>query len=230
MKSNKPLGRKAYGSIPHLIGSRQGPGDHHVHPGQHDICTFKARDKHDLITVTEKLDGCNVAIARVEGKILALTRSGYPARKSKFLQHRMFDEWVEDSYFLWQDKLSDGECFHGEWLAIAHGTRYDLHHGPLVLFDLTRNGTRVPVHELIDRSPVETPHVLSMGPAFTIEAAIEATKKCRHGAIDPVEGAVWRVERNGKFDFMAKWVRPDKIDGKFLSDISGGPEIWNWRP
>ena len=25
---HKPLGRKAYGSIPHLPGSRLGPGDH----------------------------------------------------------------------------------------------------------------------------------------------------------------------------------------------------------
>ena len=36
--SEKPLGRKAYGSIPHLSGSRLGPGDYHCHKGQEDIC------------------------------------------------------------------------------------------------------------------------------------------------------------------------------------------------
>ena len=35
--SKKPLGRKAYGSIPHLPGSRIGPGDHHCHEGQRRI-------------------------------------------------------------------------------------------------------------------------------------------------------------------------------------------------
>jgi hypothetical protein len=41
---------------------------------------------------------------------------------------------------------------------------------------------------------------------------------------------VWWVERKGKFDFIAKWVRPDKQDGKYLSDITGHAEIWHWRP
>jgi len=30
-------------------------------------------------------------------------------------------------------------------------------------------------------------------------------------AIDPIEGLVYRVERKGKVDFLAKWVRPDKV-------------------
>ena len=46
-KGYKPLGGKAYGSIPHLIGSRVGPGDHHCHEGQARIATEKVRDKHD---------------------------------------------------------------------------------------------------------------------------------------------------------------------------------------
>jgi hypothetical protein len=51
-----------------------------------------------------------------------------------------------------------------------------------------------------------------------------------HGELDDPEGAVWRVERKGAFDFMAKFVRPDKIDGCFLPEVSGLPAIWNWRP
>jgi hypothetical protein len=44
-------------------------------------------------------------------------------------------------------------------------------------------------------------------------------------AIDPVEGAVWRVERRGKFDFMAKFVRHDKSDGKYLASVTGGDPV-----
>ena len=54
MQNNKPLGQKAYGSIPHLPGSRLGVGDHHVTHGQAKIATEKPRDKHDFIIVQEK--------------------------------------------------------------------------------------------------------------------------------------------------------------------------------
>ena len=30
-----------------------------------------------------------------------------------------------------------------------------------------------------------------------------------------------------KHDFMAKYVRPDKIDGKYLPNVSGGEDVWN---
>jgi hypothetical protein len=41
-----------------------------------------------------------------------------------------------------------------------------------------------------------------------------------------IEGVVYRVERKGVVDFLAKYVRPDKVDGKYLS----GDPIWHWRP
>ena len=50
-----------------------------------------------------------------------------------------------------------------------------------------------------------------------------------HGATELPEGAVWRVERRGKYDFMAKYVRPENIDGCYLPEMSGGGEYWNWR-
>jgi len=39
-----------------------------------------------------------------------------------------------------------------------------------------------------------------------------------------------RVERNAKVDFLTKWVRPDKEDGRYLPDVSGQRAVWNWRP
>jgi hypothetical protein len=233
-KPIKPLGRKAYGSIPHLPGSRLGPGDHHCHPGQEAICTLKARDRHDRIIVTEKLDGGNVAIAKVDGRIWALGRAGYPAITSPFEQHHIFDQWVNYALGRWSSLLDEGEAIHGEWLAMAHGTRYDLPHEPFVAFDLTRNGQRVLHDELMGRAEcfgIATPHVISDGAPLTVADALDALgEHGKHGALEPVEGAVWRVERQGKFDFLAKYVRPDKQDGKYLAEISGKPPYWHWRP
>lgn len=234
VKPPKPLGRKAYGSIPHLPGSRLGPGDHHCDPGQERICTERPRDRHDRIIVTEKLDGGNVAIAKVGGKIWALGRAGYPANTSPFRQHHIFHDWVDCGIGRWGAMLSDGEAVHGEWLALAHGTKYDLAHEPFVAFDLTTAGKRIAHDELLARCElygVTTPHVISDGPPISVTEALDALgANGKHGALEPAEGAVWRVERRGEIDFLAKYVRPDKQDGKYLTEISGAPEYWHWLP
>lgn len=232
-KPIKPLGRKAYGSIPHLPGSRLGPGDHHCHAGQEVICCAKARDKHDRIIITEKLDGGNVAVAKIDGRIWALGRAGFPASTSPFEQHHHFDAWVNDTVGRWSALLKDGEAVHGEWLAMAHGTIYDLQHEPFVAFDITTNGKRVPHDELVYRASIvglTTPAIVSDGPPMSVPEALALLgENGRHGAREPVEGLVYRVERKGQFDYLAKYVRPDKEDGKYITEITGHPGWWHYR-
>jgi hypothetical protein len=48
-----------------------------------------------------------------------------------------------------------------------------------------------------------------------------------HGAVDPVEGAIWRVERKGEVDFLTKYVRHDKEDGKYFPENNNGITTWN---
>jgi hypothetical protein len=227
----KPLGGKAYGSIPHLPESRLGPGDHHCSPGQAHIATRQARDRHDRVIVQEKLDGSCCAVARVGGEIVALGRAGYLARTSRFEQHQLFDVWVRRNIerFGW---LGEGERLVGEWLAQAHGTRYELTHEPFVPFDWFRGLKRAPYDDFVSvTNDFVTPRLISNdGAPFSVEDALYALETSGHGATDPVEGAVWRVERNGEVDFLAKYVRPDKRDGLYLPEISGEPAVWQWRP
>lgn len=232
-KDAKPLGRRAYGSIPHLPGSRLGPGDHHCHDGQEAICTAKTRDRHDTVIVTEKLDGSNVCIANVDGEIIALGRAGYRAYSSPYVQHQYFGVWVSRNFDRFYQILKPGESLHGEWLAQAHGTKYDLPHEPFVAFDLMRDGKRLPYDILISQCSkvsIITPKLISIGPALSVEKMLTLLEPSGHGALESVEGAVWRVERKGQFDFMAKWVRPDKVDGKYLPEVSGQEAIWHWKP
>lgn len=231
--SAKPLGRKAYGSIPHLPKSRIGPGDHFCHAGQQAILTEKARDRHDRIIVTEKLDGSNVAVARVEGQIVALGRSGYLAQTSphEHLQH--FAVWVRQNHDRF-DRLQDGERLCGEWITMAHGTIYKPMVVPFVPFDLMTGEKRLPhdlMHEVAAASGLLPAHVISDGPPLSIEAALAAIAEGGfHGAEDGVEGCVWRCERQGEFDFIAKFVRHDKQDGKYFARFTGNPPIYFWRP
>ena len=229
----KPLGRKAYGSIPHLPGSRLGPGDHHCHEGQAAIACQKTRDQYDRIIVTEKLDGSCVAAAKLAGQILSLGRGGYLAQSSKYKQHQLWAAWVRLNASRFRALLRDGEWAAGEWLAQAHGTRYTLLHEPFVMFDLFRNERRIShdeLHQLTQLYEFTCPFVVSDGPPLSIGSVQDLIKISHHGALDPVEGAVWRVERNGIFDFMCKWLRPDKKDGRYLPEISGKKGIWNWKP
>jgi hypothetical protein len=239
----KPLGIKSYGSIAHLPGSRIGPGDHKCHEGQKRIATEKARDHFDQIIVQEKLDGSNVGVARLNGEIYALTRAGYLASTSPWEQHHHFQAWAEKNKNRFLATLRDGERLCGEWLMQAHGTRYKLKHEPFVAFDLMTASTRLIFDEFLERiQPGEfiSPHLLHRGLPLTIESALALLNTYGfHGALDPVEGAIWRVERNelirpgGKerrwqVDFLAKYVRPDKADGCYLPEISGQAPVYHW--
>lgn len=230
-RSIKPLGRKAYGSIPHLPGSRLGPGDHHCHQGQAKIATEKARDRHDIIIVQEKLDGSNVAIAKINDSIYALSRAGYPAISSPYEQHHRFHHWVFTQGMRFYDLLDDGERICGEWLAQAHGTRYRLNHEPFVPFDMIVGEKRLPFNQFQERVlkfDFTIPATFHIGGPLPIEEGMKTLGKYGfHGAIDEVEGLMYRVERKGEVDFLTKYVRPNKQDGKYLPEYNNDQITWN---
>lgn len=231
-KTVKPLGGKAYGSIGHLPNSRLGPGDHSVHAGQGVICCEKARDKHDRIIVQEKLDGSCVSVALIEGEVLALTRAGYLANTSPYDQHHLWSDWVEANALRFRDVLREGERICGEWLAQAHGTIYDLRNlEPFGAFDIFSGGKRIPYDEFVARTDkvFDRPELIHDGGPIAVDDAM-AIHLAIHWPCDEVEGLVYRVERQGAVDFLAKFVRLDKADGKYLESVTGNPPIWNWRP
>lgn len=230
-KPAKPLGHKAYGSIPHLPNSRLGPGDHSVNAGQARMCLECLKRPQDQVIIQEKLDGSCCAVARVDGQIIALGRSGYLAQTSRFEQHQLFAAWVRhnESKF---EFLVERERVVGEWLAQAHGTIYQLKHEPFVAFDVMRGHERLTYdvfRELIgERMP--TPRLIHRGSPLPIDAVSEDLHISGHGAVGECEGAVWRYESGERILFLAKWVRPDKEDGIYLPEISGSEAVWNWRP
>lgn len=217
----KPLGYKSYGSIPHLIGSRLGPGDHHASVGQVKIATEKTRDKHDIVIVQEKLDGGNVGVTKLNGEILAITRAGYLANTSQYKTHHVFNEYVRVNRDRFYELLKEGERVCGEWLFTAVGTKYDLPHEPFVPFDLMTGKKRLIYYDFVGRVMevgFQVPRILGVGPCSisAVESLLQRGSQHLHGNIDPVEGAVWRVERKGEVDFLCKYVRPNKIDGAYL--------------
>ena len=229
---DRPLGRKTYGSIGHLPGSHaNNPGDHYITDGQARIATKRARDKNDVVIVQEKLDGSCVGVALQDGVIIPLGRAGYPAVSSPYYQHTLFHNWVRINEERFRAVLQEGERIVGEWLAQAHGTRYDLgNRSPFVPFDIMTGTQRVPWGRFIVRlrdGEFKPPPTISLGRPCSIERAFEILgEHGKYGAADKAEGCVWRVERSGKIDYLCKFVRADYPTGRYLFD----KPIWNWQP
>ncbi|MCP4152700.1 MAG: hypothetical protein GY757_33505, partial [bacterium] len=163
-------------------------------------------------------------------KIKALIRSGYEAKSSPFQQHAVFAAWVESNNDLFQELLEEGERVAGEWMLQAHGTRYELPHGPFVPFDIIRGHERVVYIEFLERVlkvGLPVPRLIHIGHPVSVGYIRQKLEPSGHGAIDPVEGAVWRVERKGRVDFLVKYVRPEKQDGAYLPRVTGDEPVWN---
>ena len=227
-KPAKPLGGRGYGSIGHLPSSRLTDGsDYHINDKQASLVTDKTRDRYDLVIVQEKVDGSNCCVALLNGELVPITRKGYHARTSPFEMHHMFADWVDQNEVRFRSVLKEGERICGEWLAYAHGTKYDLtEREPYVVFDIMVGSERLPFVEFIERvgTAFAKPALLHIGQPISVRRALELHEKLNYGC-DEIEGVVYRMERKGKVDFLAKFVRHDKVDGKYLKD-----DIWNWRP
>lgn len=225
-----PLGRKTYGRIAHLPGSRTGPSDRTCAPELARGCLEQARPG-ELVLVSEKLDGSCVAVARVGGRVLALGREGRLASASPNEGRQRFARWVAEHQALFSF-LGDGEWLTGEWLALAHGTRYALAHEPFVPFDLFVGGERTTYDLFVSRlaGRLVTPALLHRGGALPVARALELLgEHGRHGALDPCEGVVYRLERDHRVAGLAKFVRPGKVDGSLLPENTGKPPVWNDR-
>lgn len=215
---------RSYGSIPHLFYSCAN-GDKFVGTGQHRIATEKCRDSHDLVIVQEKVDGANVSVLKKDGVLIPLSRNGHTCQEATYPQLKLFHQWVMQHYEKF-DWLQEGERLCGEWMILAHGTKYDIK-TPFIAFDLMGEYGRLTYADFMRRLPgqFDVPHLLHIGGPFSVEKAMQALGTYgHHGALEETEGAVWRIERNGKIDFLAKYLRrsPDTI-GRYLGD----KEIYN---
>lgn len=221
----KPLKRKNYGSIPHLLNSKLGPGDHHIHEGQHKILTEKSRPG-DVVYVTEKYDGSNVGITKVNDQIIPITRSGYTAISSPYKTHHDFHEWAMHYERIFDKMLLEGERICGEWMgdvvSIFYSTKSYIH--KTIFFDYFNSKNERFAYStffsVVSGYGFKTARLLHKGNAISPNDLLIKL----NGDVDPEiftisedpEGMVYRVENNGKFDFMAKWVRHDFIPGKYL--------------
>ena len=229
----KPLGRKAYGSIGHLPGSKLGPGDHHLDEKQAALLTHRKNPQHHgaRVVVQQKIDGSCCAVAKIGGVIVPLGRAGYPAATAPYQHLRDFHVWAVARADRFDRLLSEGERVVGEWLSARHSLEYverDAVGGydtradwlesdaAFVAFDIMRDSTRAlhdEVHGRVSAEGLLPAHTFHVG-APTLVANAWSTLLDVHTAfrVYPVgepEGLVYRYEHAGAVKFLGKWVRAD---------------------
>jgi hypothetical protein len=221
---------RLYGKIPHLPGSRVGAAERYA-PAPLVARMTEAARAGDRVLVSEKLDGSCVAVVVTSETVEARGRDGGLCAASRNDGRRAFGAWVDSRAARFAAVLAPGERLMIEWLALAHGTRYALPHGPAVAIDGFTGTTRWPLDEICARAAavgLPTPALLHDGGAHPIGAALaQLGERGHHGALDVAEGVVYRLERDGAVVALAKLVRPGKRDGIYLADHSGGEPVWN---
>jgi hypothetical protein len=219
-----PLNRKNYGSIPHMSGSKKNQqADRKILQNQEAILTEKTRNRHEVVIVTEKLDGTNVGIAKINGKLIALGRAGYDVRTSEFEFIRRFQYYLDEFESEFFDLLGEGERVVGEWMIKTHTLEYHLIHEPFVAFDLFDNKNRrkrlADWYDEAVRLSIPVAHIIHYGGAIKPERALElAGDHGFHGCLERPEGLVYRLEDRDKVLFLAKYVRSGVISGLHMKD------------
>lgn len=218
---------KNYGSIPHFSTSKLSQqADKKIETGQEKILTDKARDWRDTIIITEKIDGSNVGVIKKDNRLIAISRAGYPVDSSPYDQHKLFAKYVykNEIKFSW---LPEGWRVVGEWCIMAHGTIYDITgESPFLAFDIIDNKNKrilyIDFIKLCSKYNIPNVPLLHIGQPVSLKNAIKLLGSGSYGKPEKPEGFVYRVEREGRVDFLCKWVRHDKEDGKYLKKV-----IWN---
>ena len=233
-RSPEQKAKKAYGSIPHLPGSRAGV-DRHISHRQAERLTLDAPEGFTVV-VQEKLDGSCVAAARIGDEVVALGRAGDRAAESRNAGRRLWAAWVSEQQERFRALLEPGERVVGEWLALAHSTHYDLSlhsQEPFVAFDLMRGkerATSLALRARLRQTDFCLVHEVHRGAALSVDSGLRLLGQGGHGARELPEGLIYRLESQDEVVLVAKHVRAGKVDGCLLEENSGQPPVWNWGP
>ena len=242
---NKLLSYKTYASIPHLSFSRLGPSESTVDAKQESYLLGQWPPEFSCnLIVEEKLDGSNVCVVLKDNELLTLSRNGFDCATSNQEQHLMFARYVKKNTAKFKALFGSldkpGELrIVGEWLALAHGTKYTVD-DPFVVLDAYSHTSQE--DKQINWFRVNAA-ALSLGfrrPALFLNIKDQqmltgfpdiALSK-NNDAHDGIEGCIFRLLRKKKKAdlnyepwLIAKAIFPHKVDGKYLMNKQ---IIWNW--
>lgn len=207
---------RSYGHISHLTGSKMiDKEDKLIGVNEEAWMTQWRKSFEDLVIITEKVDGCNVGVLKMHGKLYPIQKKGYDVRTSSFEWLRGFSYFLECNENRFDRLLKEGERACGEWMIKTHTLTYNLKTEPFILFDIIEGEKRVKYNEMIRRSKefgFTNPGLVHMGEAMPTEIAMKIMGIGYHGVVgfEP-EGIVYRYETPDHFVCSAKFVANRKL-------------------
>ena len=223
-----------FGNIKHLTGSRmKDSGDTLLEENIQPFFTVRLQfPKRDKLVVTEKVDGANVGVVKLNGVLYPVMRKGYDVRTSEYKFIHRFADYVSDNESRFDELLADGERVCGEWMIKTHSLIYKMPHEPFVVFDIIKSDATRPIYTEIrdrcERYDFTTSGLVWEGDAIGVDEAIYLLGNGFHGCRSTPEGLVCRYERDGTFYMSAKFVSNLNVGGDFMDDENLYNEWENW--
>jgi hypothetical protein len=193
--------------------------------------------RNDVTYVWEsKLDGTNIGISFVDGKIFLQNR-GHEIKTGEHVQYNLFRNWAYTVMPYLEAVLNDRYILYGEWLFAVHTVVYKTLPHYLFEFDVwdkqescfldTAKRTDI-LNGLIYRNMLQQVPVVHIGRLSYEDARKLVNHKPYFGEEKP-EGLYLKIEKDGKTIGRYKFVRPDFVQ-QILEDNESGVDHWRHRP
>jgi ATP-dependent RNA circularization protein (DNA/RNA ligase family) len=175
----------------------------------------------EVVVVEEKVDGENIGLSVIEGKVVAQSRGSYVDLGGTHFQG--LESWLRPRIARFVKELGEGLILFGEWCAARHSVRYDLLPDWLLVFDVYDKAT-ASFWEMDARDLMARSLGLSLAPRLdcglrNLEELEALIGESRLGHAQ-MEGIVLRHASHP--NDRAKLVRPN-----FISEIG---DHWRSRP
>lgn len=216
IRGNKLIPRN-FGSIGHLSGSKMiDKSDSLLSKEEQAKYTECKRDKNDLVIITEKIDGMNAGVVKIDGLLYPINRKGYDTRimgsqhKDLEMLGNGWAQWVDAHYWLYDQILREGERLVFEYAEWRHTLEYKFKCEPVFLLakynDENRRINYASLSELANEYNLVQPPLLNIGVAIPPEIILKQYPKGLAGVKGKIEGIVYNYEHNGNHESCAKYV------------------------
>lgn len=211
-----------FGHIGHLRGSRMIDNeDTLINEAERVKFVLCKRDPKDDVIITEKIDGMNAGVVKLNGLLYPINKKGYDVRGMGMQRTELraladsWTNWVDEHYEIYDDILEEGERLVFENAIMMHTLRYRFSGDPVFLLaKYDANNRKLIYDELCQigkEYKLRQPPMLCRGVAIDPSLVINQYPKGLVGARDGIEGIVYSYEHAGQVEGCAKYVSNELI-------------------
>lgn len=209
---------KNFGKIGHLTGSKMIDNeDVLLSPETQYKFTECKRNPFDDVIITEKIDGMNAGVVKLDNKLYPVCRKGYDVRTISALPElvKSWVDWVLTNYDKLYSAIDEGERLVFENAMLRHTLSYNFKVDPVFfLAKYTPDNKKICYDNLCELAKYYSfnqPPLLCRGIAVKPEEVIKQYPKGLVGSKDGIEGIVYTYEHNSAVEGLAKFVSNPKM-------------------